>query len=858
MSAPRDGLSDYGLDDAGHIEPNHGQFDEGVLAQASARGVKINFRATSFDVITIDDSGDEGSGPPEGAGRPREAGPGSCLYRGALCLKAPNVHITTYTFTASRSGAAVVFADPVPGVSHYTGVSPSGGAIRDVEHFSSITYRGLYDGIDVAFKYSEAGNIEYDLLISSAGDYRDFGLRSSGAAGDEINGDGALVNRLAKGSIIHSKPRIVGSGGPEARFVRRGANIGIELSGPEPDGPFVIDPEIIFSSYENPGDWDVNLRTVNDSEGSIYVVGYSNYSTGSNTYMKVRVTKYTRQDVATPVPRWTTMFGGTKADLGLGVAISPDEKSIVIVGITTSDDFISAIEAAQGGEPLGQPPLPGLATMRGRQDAFVARLVSGADPEDRASGGKINFATYFGGDGVPRGSILTDMADEAAQGVEIVNKAGRDEILIAGFTNSDSNFPIKNAIQPSYGGGDHDAFYARIIPDHPAPNQRLAFSSYLGGSGSPGQDDEYYDVRIASDDVTNHFWVFGRTSSADFPASATGVPQSTYSGGPSDFFVARFTDNGASSAGATFLGGDGGEIAPGSSDFGEISTDLVVRNSMASITGWSAAPELATLPTTPGAMQSGPQGGRDAYFARLAPTASDGLLLDYGSYLGGSERDFAGALAVDSAGRFIVGGQTDSPDFPYTDSLGGSSCGNQAYVAVIDPARPTPRFSGCFGGSEIDTVEGVGIASGVSGEVVEAVGWSQSSDFPTDPGSPPYLDYDATFGSPPDGMVVRLDLSDVLYNYIAFSSNRADPGGQTYRIYVMSDDGSNAAAVPSGGTGTRTFEQPAISPNGKRIAYVSAPAVGGQWDLWVMDREGTNACQLTLTAATEQRPAWSP
>lgn len=40
--------------------------------------------------------------------------------------------------------------------------------------------------------------------------------------------------------------------------------------------------------------------------------------------------------------------------------------------------------------------------------------------------------------------------------------------------------------------------------------------------------------------------------------------------------------------------------------------------------------------------------------------------LTYGTYLGGRNKDFANAIAVDNLGAAYVAGQTSSPDFPVT------------------------------------------------------------------------------------------------------------------------------------------------------------------------------------------------
>ena len=72
---------------------------------------------------------------------------------------------------------------------------------------------------------------------------------------------------------------------------------------------------------------------------------------------------------------------------------------------------------------------------------------------------------------------------------------------------------------------------------------------------------------------------------------------------------------------------------------------------------------------TPGAYQTNFHGGPflgDAFIAKFDTNYN----LVYLTYLGGSEDDQATGLAVDKAGHAFVGGFTDSPDFPVTNTAG--------------------------------------------------------------------------------------------------------------------------------------------------------------------------------------------
>ena len=95
---------------------------------------------------------------------------------------------------------------------------------------------------------------------------------------------------------------------------------------------------------------------------------------------------------------------------------------------------------------------------------------------------------------------------------------------------------------------------------------------------------------------------------------------------------------------------------------------------------------------------------------------------------------------------------------------------------------------------------------------------------------------------------------------IAYTS---DQGGDN-DIWVMNADGSNPRNLTTGVlfTGGRILtdgkeEQPAWSPDGSRIVYVS-DRNGGDNDIWVMNADGTGHRNLHDNNNPEWKPAWSP
>jgi hypothetical protein len=142
----------------------------------------------------------------------------------------------------------------------------------------------------------------------------------------------------------------------------------------------------------------------------------------------------------------------------------------------------------------------------------------------------------------------------------------------------------------------------------------------------------------------------------------------------------------------------------------------------------TGAASSADFPTTSGAFQTAiPNPNGTAFVAKLNPSASGEASLVYSTYLGGSDSDGGGRIAVDSSGDAYVTGTTDSTDFPTTpgafqsvNNSAGTLVGSNAFVTVLNPTGSSLLYStylGGYQGGEIFYALG-----GLSGIAVDASG----------------------------------------------------------------------------------------------------------------------------------------
>jgi hypothetical protein len=458
---------------------------------------------------------------------------------------------------------------------------------------------------------------------------------------------------------------------------------------------------------------------------------------------------------------------GNGQEIGRGVAVD-SSGAVYITGGTSSANFPVTTGAfdtslATGGTELGN---------EGASDVFVAKF---------AANGQLVWATYIGGPNYDRSYAL---AVDSAGDVYVAGRAGR------GFPTT------SGALQTAFGGdndrnsayGAQDGFVTKLAGD----GGSLIWSTFFGGSGRGFIRDLDIDPQGRAHIGFNSYDNNPHITSDAHRSSRLGVVDAGY---------AVIAADGQSVEYATYLGGTSGRFP--NNALPTLTPSVRVRANGG--TYFSYLDNANDVQTTANAFQPTISGNFDMVVSKFSPQRT----IEWTTYVGGSAYDEVEThgLTIDANDRPVIGGNTESKDFPVTNGAFQTSPGTNnggdtdAFLSILS-ADGTSLFASTFlASSANDQIEGMATMS--DGTIVVS-GATSSSFLPTDANS--YQSFNA--GSR-DGFVVQFsaDLSAIVYStYIGGS------GDDTINdIYVGPQDVIGIA----GGAGSSPF--PTVNSNDMNV-----------------------------------------
>ncbi|MCP4544453.1 MAG: hypothetical protein GY832_45660, partial [Chloroflexi bacterium] len=427
------------------------------------------------------------------------------------------------------------------------------------------------------------------------------------------------------------------------------------------------------------------------------------------------------------LPFYSTFLGGSGDDTGDDVAVDGDGDAYVF-GTTTSADFPVSVGIFSD-------------TLIGGQDDFVFKIHPAGDgTNDRV------YATYIGGS-----------AGDSAGGITV---DGAENVYITGWSNN--FFPDTPG---SFASCDDGGAFVTKLND---TGTALLYSGCLAGINAEGQD-----ITL---DSTGQAYVSGKTGNTFLTTS--GAYQETYGGGVFDAFLAIVSTDGVTLTYATYLGGNDDECI-GSTSGCTLDLDSSDNVYLAGDTESANFPTQNAYDSTCGTDGSC-DSSRDVFLAKLNPAGGGASDLLYSTFIGHDGQENGGGVAVDGSGNAYLTGQTSSTSFPttpgaYSESHNGGW--GDAFLLKLNPAGGGSSdllYSTYLGGSG-PTDKGFDVAVDENNHAY-AVGTTNSSNFPTTPGS-----YDTSLGSTTDAFVVKLNpagngQADLLYGAFLGGDNGTETG----------------------------------------------------------------------------------
>lgn len=576
-------------------------------------------------------------------------------------------------------------------INYFTGNNP-GKWKANIPTYKAITYKGIYEGIDMKF-YGNNRQLEYDIIIKPGADPSRIKFACSGIENLTVNEDGNLEIYLKEGKFIQKKPYVYQEikgkrieidgwfkikrskikdkiGKPEVRNLKskirnRKFTYGFQVASYDKRHSLIIDPIFVYSTYFGGGGPDCGRNIAVDLSGNVYITGETwshdfvshEDGAGGARFPDAFVTKI---DASGNSLVYSTYLGGSSDDVGRGIAVDTSGDAY-ITGVTNSPDFpiSSAVSKSK----------------RGESDAFVTKF---------DASGNLIYSTYLGGDNFDWGNgIAVDVSQNA---------------YITGWTDSE-NFPITSDTYRNTSGGYRDAFIAKLN----ASGNGLIYSTYLGGSN-------YDSGNAIAVNTSGSVYITGCTNSTNFPTISAAY--GNYAGGYHDAFVAKLNASGSSLVYSTYLGGNNDDVGYG------IAIDT---SGNAYITGITWSTNFPTIPP----VYKGLRGNNDAFITKLAPFGNSVV---YSIYLGGSAYDGGYGIALDVSRNVYITGVTSSHDFPITSAIYKSIAGNDdAFITKLSSSGNSINYSTYLGGNENDT--GYGIAVDTSGSLY-ITGQTWSDTFP--------------------------------------------------------------------------------------------------------------------------------
>jgi hypothetical protein len=517
-----------------------------------------------------------------------------------------------------------------------------------VKSYASVTYKNLYENIDLKFYQTPNGELEYDFIVHPGGDYKKIQLDIQGAT-LSLNEKQELEIITPLGTITEGALKVhqLGKNIQANWTLQNATTVSYQIENYDSAEYLIIDPPVrLWGTYYGGSDYDQGYSCTTDATGNVYLAGYTESTNAIATSGGHDHNLGGSQDAflvkfdASGTRLWGTYYGGSEdeGEYYSSYCTTDASGNVYLAGETGSTNAIATSGAHQttyGG---------------GYRDAFLVKF--------DASGTRL-WGTYYGGNDWEEGrSCTTDVSGN---------------VYLAGETWSTNAIATSGAHQTTHGGGI-DAFLVKLD----ASGARL-WGTYYGGN----DEDRGYSCTT---DASGNVYLSGRTESTNSIAT-TGAHQTSFGGGWYDAFLVKFDDSGTRLWGTYYGGND--------YDYGSSCTTDTSGNVYLAGSTWSTN----AIATSGGHQTTIGVGYRDAFLVKFD---ASGTRL-WGTYYGGNDYDYGSSCITDASGNVYLAGETGSDSVIATVGAHQTSIDslNDAFIVKFDSSG-TRLWGTYYGGKNDD------------------------------------------------------------------------------------------------------------------------------------------------------------
>ena len=411
--------------------------------------------------------------------------------------------------------------------------------------YGGVTYKNLYNGVDLHYYSDGAGRLKYDLIISPGGDIDKIALKYKGTDKLSIKNNELIIGTSVGDNkelspytyqVMEKERKEI-----DCRYTISGDIVRFKLKDYLPSRTLIIDPTRIFFTYSGSTADNWGFTATYGPDGSFYsggIVFGTGFPVSPGAYQQnfngqgydIGILKLTPDGVNRV---YGTYIGGSDRDQPHSLIVDA-QGNLILTGITRSSDY--PVTVPHVGPDGGWDII--VTKLNAAGNGLIGSMRIGGAGDDGVN-------IRYKGDGEGTLSLNRNYGDDARSQVILDNA---NNIYVASCSRS-SNFPVTpGVVQPTL-RGQQDGVVFKLNPNC----NSLLWSTYLGGA----KDDAAYVLTLGNN---NNLYVAGGTASG-IPGdnsfseiSTSNVVSATNSGGECDGFVVELNNNATIALKGTFLG----------------------------------------------------------------------------------------------------------------------------------------------------------------------------------------------------------------------------------------------------------------------------------------------------------------